>query len=277
MESSVFTVERDGHTAILWLDSPERRNAMGPEFWADLPVVMDELSTDPDVWVVVLAAKGPHFTVGLDLKTMGGTVAGGGSAGGAGGSSQAAKAARFLPEVKRLQRAVTAVADCPKPVIAAIHGWCIGGGVDLISACDIRLCSADAQFSIRETRIAIVADIGTLQRLPRIIGKGHMYELALTGKDINADRARDIGLVNDVLPDQESLLKAARDMAAEIAANSPIVVQGTKAVLRASEDRTVEEGLDYVAVWNAGFLQSNDLMEAMVAFMEKRPPQFKGE
>jgi enoyl-CoA hydratase len=276
MDSNVLTVERDGHVATLWLDSPERRNAMGPDFWADLPVVMDELSTDPDVWVVVLAAKGLHFTVGLDLKTMGGAVAGGG-AGGAGGSSQAARAARFYPEVKRLQRAISAVADCPKPVIAAVHGWCIGGGVDLISAADVRLCSADAQFSIRETRIAIVADIGTLQRLPRIIGKGHMAELALTGKDIGADRAHAIGLVNDVLPDQESLVKAAQAMAGEMAANSPLVVQGTKQVLRASEDRTVEEGLDYVAVWNAGFLQSNDLIEAMTAFVEKRPPDFKGE
>jgi enoyl-CoA hydratase len=279
MDSNVLTVERDGHVATLWLDSPERRNAMGPDFWADLPVVMEELSTDPDVWVVVLAAKGLHFTVGLDLKTMGGAVAGGGGGGGGGGdgSSQAARAARFYPEVKRLQRAISAVADCPKPVIAAVHGWCIGGGVDLISAADVRLCSADAQFSIRETRIAIVADIGTLQRLPRIIGKGHMAELALTGKDIGADRAHAIGLVNDVLPDQESLVKAAQAMAGEMAANSPLVVQGTKQVLRASEDRTVEEGLDYVAVWNAGFLPSNDLIEAMTAFLEKRPPDFKGE
>ncbi|HZQ28726.1 MAG TPA: crotonase/enoyl-CoA hydratase family protein [Acidimicrobiales bacterium] len=276
MDSNVLTVERDNHVATLWLDNPERRNAMGPDFWADLPAVMGELSTDPDVWVVIIAAKGPHFTVGLDLKTMGGAVAG---AGGPDGSSpsQAARAARFYPEVKRLQRAISAVADCPKPVIAAVHGWCIGGGVDLISAADVRLCSADAQFSIRETRIAIVADIGTLQRLPRIIGKGHMAELAFTGKDIGADRAHAIGLVNDVLPDQDSLVKAAQAMATEMAANSPLVVQGTKQVLRASEDRTVEEGLDYVAVWNAGFLQSNDLIEAMTAFLEKRPPEFKGE
>jgi Delta3,5-Delta2,4-dienoyl-CoA isomerase len=269
--SEVFSVERDGHVATLWLDSPERRNAMGPDFWSDLPVLMDELSADDDVRAVVIAAKGTAFTVGLDLKTMGGTISGGGS------GSKAGTASRFLPGVKRLQAAITSVADCPKPTIAAVHGWCIGGGVDLITAADIRLCAADAKFSVRETKIAIVADLGTLQRLPRVIAPGHVAELAYTGKDIDADRALRIGLVNDVLPDAEALHKAAWDMAGEIAANSPLVVQGTKHVLRASEDRTVEEGLDYVAVWNAAFLQSNDLGEAMSAFLEKRPPRFTGE
>jgi enoyl-CoA hydratase len=276
MDSEVFSVEHDGPVATLWLDSPERRNAMGPEFWADLPKLMEELSDDDAVRVVVIAAKGPHFTVGLDLKTMGGAVAGGGGDGNGEATSQAARASRLYKDVHRLQRSINAVADCPKPVIAAVHGWCIGGGVDLITAADIRLCSADAQFSVRETKIAIVADLGTLQRLPRVIAKGHAAELALTGKDISSDRAREIGLVNDVLPDAEGLWKAAHEMAAEIAANSPLVVQGTKQVLRACEDRTVAEGLDYVAVWNAAFLQSNDLFEALTAFIEKRPPTFTG-
>lgn len=272
MESSeVFTVERDGHVATLWLDSPERRNAMGPDFWSDLPLLMDTLSDDEDVRAVVIAAKGKHFTVGLDLKTMslgdGGTSA----------TSQAAKASRFLREVKRLQRSVSSVADCPKPVIAAIHGGCIGGGIDLISACDIRLASADAFFSVRETKMAIVADIGTLQRLPRVLTSGHVAELAYTGKDITAERAREIGLVNDVLPDHDAVVKAANEMAQEIAGNSPLVVRGTKAVLRAGAGRSVEEGLDYVAVWNAAFLQSNDLTEAITAFLEKRPPEYRGD
>ena len=270
--SEVLTVERDGHVATLWLDRPEKLNAMGPEFWADLPVLMDELSDDDDVRVVVLAGKGKHFSVGLDLKTMGGGVAGAG-----GGGSRASAAKRFYRDVKRMQGSVTAVADCVKPVIAAVHGYCIGGAIDLITACDIRLASADAFFSVRETKIAIVADVGTLQRLPRVVSAGHVAELAYTGKDIDADRAQRIGLVNDVYPDAEQLLKAAYDMAAEIAANSPLVVQGTKQVLRASSDMTVAEGLDYVAVWNSGFLQSNDLTEAITAFMQKRPAEFKGD
>ena len=269
--SEVLTVERDGHVAVLWLDSPERRNAMGPALWTDLPAAMQELAEDDEVRAVVVAAKGRDFTVGLDLKTMGGTLAGGS------GASQAARARRFLKDVRRLQDAVTSLEACPKPVIAAAHGWCIGGGIDLITAADIRLCSADARFSVRETRMAIVADLGTLQRLPRVVGPGHAAELAYTGKDIDASRAREIGLVNDVLPDQEALLKAALDMAGEIAANSPLAVQGTKAVMQASRELSVREGLDHVALWNAGFIASNDLGEAMTAFLEKRPPNFRGE
>jgi enoyl-CoA hydratase len=274
--SDVLTIERDGHVATLWLDNPDRRNAMGPAFWADLPVAVEELADDPSVRVVVIAAKGPHFTVGLDLKSMGGALSAG--SGGSGGSASGA-ARRFsgLREVKRLQNAVTAVADCPKPVIAAVHGYCIGGGIDLICASDVRVASEDAIFSVRETKVAIVADLGTLQRLPGIVGRGHVAELAYTGKDITAARAREIGLVNDVLPDMDATHAAAWDMAKEMAANSPLVVQGTKAVLRAGEGRSVAEGLDYVAVWNSAFLQSNDLVEAMTAFMEKRPPNFTGD
>ena len=143
--------------------------------------------------------------------------------------------------------------------------------------CDIRVAASDAVFSVRETKVAIVADLGSLQRLPRIIGAGHVAELALTGKDIDAARARDIGLVNDVVDGSaEGALKAARAVAEEIAANSPLAVEGTKAVLAANDGRTVPEGLEYVATWNAGMLASDDLMEAMVAFMEKRDPKFTG-
>src|SRR5439155_6243322 len=230
------------------------------------------LSEDDDVRAVVVAARGSAFTVGLDLKTMGASITGG-----ANKSSEAARRAIARREIKRMQASVTAVADCPKPVVAAVHGWCLGGGVDLITACDIRLAAADAVFSVRETKIAIVADLGTLQRLPGIIGRGHVAELALTGKDIDAERARQIGLVNDVLPDADAVVKAAHELATEIAANSPLVVQGVKAVLRASEGRPVADGLDYVGVWNAAFIQSNDLTEAMAAFLEKRSPNFTGE
>jgi enoyl-CoA hydratase len=188
----------------------------------------------------------------------------------------AAQARAGRQSVLRLQDAITAVARCPKPVIAAVHGYCIGGGVDLIAACDIRLASADAVFSVREAKMAIVADLGSLQRLPAIISAGHLAELAFTGKDIGAERAKEIGLVNDVATDADGVLKAARALAAEIAANSPIAVQGTKAVLAANEGRTVAEGLDYVATWNAGMLASDDLIEAVTAFMEKRPPKFTG-
>ena len=274
--SDVLTIEVDGHVATLWLDRPEKRNAMGLAFWADLPVAMAALGADTDVRAVVLAAKGPHFSVGLDLSALA-DIAGGGAADGGGPKpSVAARAARQRAEIVRLQASITAVADCPVPVIAAVQGWCIGGGVDLIAACDIRLASAEAQFSVREAKIAIVADVGSLQRLPAIIGKGHLAELAYTGKDIGAERAAAIGLVNHVSADPAAVLADARAMAAEIAANSPLAVQGTKAVLAAGETQSVAEGLDYVATWNAAFLSSDDLVEAMTAFMEKRPGNFTG-
>jgi enoyl-CoA hydratase len=279
-ESPVLSVEQDEWVATVWLDRPEARNAMGVDLWRDLPVAMEAVSRDQRVRAVVIAAKGPHFSVGLDLKAMGNLLAGGGGGQEADGatspSSMAARARGARSEVLRLQDSITAVARCPKPVIAAVHGYCIGGGVDLIAACDIRLASADAILSVREAKMAIVADLGSLQRLPTIISAGHLAELAFTAKDISAERAKEIGLVNDVAADAEGVLKAARALAAEIAANSPVAVQGTKAVLAANEGRTVAEGLDYVATWNAGMLASDDLVEAVTAFMEKRTPKFTG-
>jgi enoyl-CoA hydratase len=276
-DSPVLTIEQDGEVATIWLDRPEARNAMGADLWRDLPRAMQVVSDDNSVRVVVIAAKGPHFSVGLDLKAMGGLLSDGGENGGTSSPpSMAVRARSARGEVLRLQASITAVQDCPKPVIAAVHGYCIGGGVDLISACDIRLASADAVFSVREAKVAIVADLGSLQRLPRIINAGHLAELAFTGKDIDAARAKEIGLVNDVAVDPDGVLKAAYELAREIAANSPVAVQGTKSVLAANEGRTVSEGLEYVATWNAGMLASDDLVEAMMAFMEKRTPKFTG-
>jgi enoyl-CoA hydratase len=287
--SPVLSIERTNAVATVWLDRPEARNAMGEELWRDLPRAMEEVGQDADVRVVVVAAKGPHFSVGLDLKALGGILTGAGGAGGgaSGGEdgegdggevkpSGAARARTARTDVLRLQAAITAVAECPKPVIAAVHGYCIGGGVDLIAACDIRLASADAVFSVREAKVAIVADLGSLQRLPSIIGAGHVAELAYTGKDITAQRAKEIGLVNDVAGDADGVLRMAHEMADEIAANSPLAVQGTKAVLAANEGRTVAQGLDYVATWNAGMLRSEDLTEAMTAFLARRAPKFTG-
>jgi enoyl-CoA hydratase len=251
---------------------------MGPAFWTDLPLAMADLSADPEVRAIVIAAKGPHFSVGLDLKAMASLLANG--AGERDGASErvspASRAGRALSEIRRMQASVSSVAECPKPVVAAVHGYCIGGGVDLISACDIRLASADAIFSVRETKMAIVADLGSLQRLPRIIGAGHLAELAYTGKDLPASRAKEIGLVNDVFPDADEALESARALAAEIASNSPLVVQGTKAVIGAGEGKSVAEGLEYVALWNTSFLQSDDLTEAVSAFIEKRQAKFGG-
>jgi enoyl-CoA hydratase len=176
-----------------------------------------------------------------------------------------------------LQDAITAVADCRTPTIAAIHGWCIGGGVDLISAVDIRYASADAKFSVREVKLSIVADVGSLARLPYILSDGHLRELALTGKDIDAARAERIGLVNEVLPDADAALAAAHACAAEIAANSPLVTRGIKDVLDEQRTDDVAASLRYVAAWNSAFLPSKDLKEGIAAMFEKRAAHFTGE
>lgn len=270
--SEVFTIESDGPVATLWLDHPARRNAMGTVFWADLPMAMHVLSDDDRIRAIVLAAKGEAFTVGLDLKEMAPMLLQARQQG-----SEALQKRHLYREIKRLQDAISSVAESPKPVIAAVHGYCIGGGMDLITACDIRLAAADASFSVRETKMAMVADLGTLQRLPHILSQGHVAELVYTGKDITAERAHQIGLVNDVYPDKAALLAAAQALANEIAANSPLAVQGAKAILRANDGRTTGEALDHVALWNTSFLHSNDLREAVTAFQEKRPPTFQGE
>jgi len=269
MPYQVFEIEREAHVATVWLANPERRNAMGPPFWDELPRVMDELTADEAVRVIVIAARGAHFTVGLDLKTMGGQIV---ESGGSGAGARK----RLLDFILKIQRTVTTVARCEKPVIAVAHGYCIGGGIDLLTACDIRFAAADTTFGIRETRMAMVADVGTLQRLPGIIGRGQVAELAFSGDDFDAERARALGFVNHVHPDQTSALRAAQALAARIAANSPLAVTGTKRVLEYCADKSVEDGLTYVATWNAAFVASEDLQEALTAFMEKRNPAFRG-
>jgi enoyl-CoA hydratase len=272
---TTIRIDRDGHVAEVVLNTPERLNAMSMRFFDEIRHAFHALDLDPEVRAIVVWAEGRVFTAGLDLKEAAAGVLGGGA--GNGGRSMAARNYSLYRTIKDLQDCFTAIVDCRKPVIAAVHNKCIGGGLDLITACDVRLCSADASFSIYETRIAIVADVGTLQRITPIVGKGMAREMAFTGRFIPAERARSCGLVNEVHPDKQALLAAARAMAAEIAANAPMAVQGVKAVLNYSEEHPTAEGLEYVAQWNSSFVQSNDVAEAVSAFLEKRQPNFRGD
>ncbi len=265
-------VERAQDIAEVVLVGPGKGNAMGPDFWRELPQVFAALDADEAVRAVIVRGEGKSFSYGLDLPAM----MGGGGELPLAGANLAAERTRLFDLILTMQGAVSSVAACRKPVIAAICGWCIGGGLDLIAACDIRLASAEARFSLREVKLAIVADIGSLQRLPAIIGEGHTRELAFTGKDIDAARALRIGLVNEVYETPERLLTEARAMAGEIAANPPLAVQGAKRVLNACAGKPVAEGLQIGALWNAAFLQSHDLEEAVAAFLERRPPRFAG-
>jgi enoyl-CoA hydratase len=267
----VLEIERSDAVATLWLANAERRNALGPAFFEELPQRVAELEADETVRAVVLAARGASFSVGLDLKSDIGAAL---QASLAGGLAQSREQLYAL--IRRLQRPLQALAALDKPVVAAIHGVCIGGGLDLVCACDVRYASADAVIGLRETRMAIVADLGSLQRLGSIVGDGHLRELAFTGRDVDAAEAARIGLVNAVLPDAESALVHARRVAALIAANSPLAVRGVKRVLRAASRSALRDGLDYVALWNAAFLPSEDLVEAVSAFLQKREPTFQG-
>lgn len=264
-------IEHSGAIVEVIVRGPGKGNAMGPTFFRELPEVFAELDRDDAVRAIVLRGKGGVFSFGLDLKAVAETLMPLLSA-----ENLAKERTQLLRLIETWQQAADRVERCSKPVIAAIAGPCIGSGIDLAAACDVRLCSRDARFSVREVKVAIVADLGSLQRLPRIIGHGHTRELAFTGKDIDAERALRIGLVNDVFEDEATLLAAARAMAEEIADNPPLAVQGIKQVLAFGDERRILDGERFVAVWNSAFLASRDLAEAMAAFMEKRPPRFTG-
>jgi enoyl-CoA hydratase len=266
------SVETKERVATVTLIGPGKGNAMGPAFWSELPEVFGKLDADPEVRAIVLTGSGRNFSYGLDLPAMGDTLSPMMADG-----ALARPRAEFHARVKRMQQSITAVADCRTPTVASVQGWCIGGGVDLISAVDIRYASADAKFSVREVKLAIVADVGSLARLPLILSDGHLRELALTGKDIDAARAERIGLVNDVFEDAETCLAAAHATAAEIAANPPLVVQGIKDVLDEQRTAQVSASLRYVAAWNSAFLPSKDLKEGISAIFAKRAPEFNGE
>jgi enoyl-CoA hydratase len=270
-----LTIERDGRVATLFLDRPEKLNALHRPLWHGIPAAVAALDADPDVRVIVLAGKGKAFCAGIDLMDHAQGLGGGSLSGGAG--SPVAQRRQLYDDIRAYQRTCSCFADTNKPVIAAVHGACIGAGMDLITACDIRLASAEAVFSVRETRIAMVADVGSLQRLPRVIGDGAAREWIFTGADYTAQQAREVQLLNAVLPDAAAVLARAREMASAIAANSPLAVQGSKQVLGFASRREVDAQLDYVALWNAAFLHSEDLGEAMQAFMQRRPPQFRGQ
>ena len=261
-------VERDGHVAILWLNRPEKLNALSADMWQDIPEAVEALDVDDDVRVIVLAGRGRSFTVGIDLELLASLQPS--------GESPARSNMQLYQDIKRLQRTVSVFAETAKPVIAAIHGFCLGAGANLISACDVRWASSEATFSIRETKMGLVADIGALQRLPAIVGTGVTAEMALTGADYSASWALERGLVSRLFPEPEGLLAGARELASQIAANSPLVTQGVKRILQANDGRTIDQALDYMAQWNSSFLVSNDLMEAMSAFLEKRDPDFTG-
>lgn len=266
-DHSRLKIEKEGFVTRLVLNRPEKRNAMDVPFFTELGDAFSRLDEDPDVRVVVIRGEGKSFSAGLDLEALPGLV-----------QSTTAEAREGLRRmILQAQASMTALETCRKPVIAAAHGACIGGAVDLLSACDIRFASRDAVFSIRETKMAMVADLGTLQRMPYIVGESWFRELALSGRTFTAEEALRMNFITRLCEDLPSLYREAENLAAEIAACSPLTVQGVKDVIRFNREHGIRAGLDYVAQKNAAILMSEDLLEAAQAFMQKRPPQFKGK
>lgn len=266
-----YLLEKDGPLALVYLNRPEKKNAMGPSAWREPIDLFAELDQDPQVRVIILAGKGDCFCAGIDLENMVPTLPELMDTNQGGGTKW-----KLLPKIKELQEGISAIERCRKPVIAAIHGHCLGAGLDMATACDIRICSADARFSVKEAAVGFVADVGVLQRLPLIVGQGHARELAFTARTIDGARAREIQLVGEVCPDQQSLMAYARQLAAEIAGNSPLAVQATKDVLNFCVGKSIDDGLRYVASISANIIPSRDLLEAIKAFSEKRKPTFSG-
>lgn len=259
----------DSAVAELVLIGPGRGNAMGPAFWGELPTVVADLNADPTLRCLIVRGEGPHFSYGLDLPGMGTEL-------GAMLSDGAAGRAAIIQQARRMVAGFDALADGRLPVIAAIDGWCIGAGVELVAACDLRIASRAARFALREVKVGIVADLGGLARLPHLVGEAWARELALTGDDIDADTALRIGLVSRLADDAESLLALARSLAVRIAAHPPLVVAGIKQVMNARVAAAVDAANREAATLNGMLLQSEDFAEAMRAFMERREPLFRG-
>jgi len=268
MADRTIRLDITDHIAHVVLDRGAALNTMVLEFWQDMVDVFKELAERPEARVVVLSSTGKHFTAGLDLNAFA-SFAGDMMQGDPGRARE-----QLRRTVLEMQETFNVIDRCRLPVLAAIQGGCIGGGVDLISACDMRYCTEDAWFCIQEINIGMTADVGTLQRLPHIIPAGMMRELAYTGRRLPAARAREIGLVNAVYPDQQAMLADVMAIAAEIAAKSPLAVVGTKEMLNYTRDHNVRDGLDYIAAWQSGMFLSADLMETMQAKVQKREPKF---
>lgn len=271
MEYKYYLVEKKGHIAWVWLNRPEKKNAMNPPAWKETFPIFEDLDEDDNIRVVIVAAKGSDFNTGLDLKEMlveldeiTTPV------------QTAAMKKSFMKKLLKLQDGLTCIEKCSKPVIAAVHGMCFGGGLDLITACDIRLATKDAKFSLLEASVGMVADVGVLQRIPNIIGQGHARELAYSCRKITAERALRINLINDVYENYDELLKEAEKLANEIAENSPLAVQASKVVLKYGIGKSVDDGLLFNAAVSNYTIPSNDVMAAFKAFAEKKKPEFTG-
>ena len=267
MEFETLDVVVDGPVATVTMNRPEKLNAMNGTMFREIGEAFRWIDADTNARAIVLAGNGKHFTAGLDLKESGAVL-------GAHEGDPARVREKLRRHILFLQDCFTALEECRAPVVAAIHGACLGGGIDLVSACDIRVCTSETWFSIQEINVAIVADVGMLQRAPYLLPNGVLRELALTGRKFLADEASKYGFVNAVEADRDAAVAKATAIAEEIASKSPLAVAGTKAILNHSRDHTIVDGLDYVATWNSGQLLGEDLMKAATTALTRETVEF---
>ena len=266
---STIAIDFNDGIAEIRLNRAERSNAMNEAMWQELRTAFNWADATPVVRVVILSGAGKNFCAGIDLAMLGGVAE-------AVANKDPARSREALRRlILDLQDCLSSIERCRKPVLAAIHGVCIGGAVDLVTCCDMRYAASGAQFSIREIDVGMTADVGTLQRLPRLVPDGIVRELAYTGRNVEADEAQRIGLVNRVFDTQEALAEGVRQLAQGIAEKSPLAIRGTKEMLNYGRDHSVVDGLNYIATWNAAMLMSADLNESMSAMREKRLPKFE--
>jgi enoyl-CoA hydratase len=264
-----FHIEQKDHIAEIAFNRPDKANALNDGAWREMKAHFERFSDDPAVRVIILRGEGKHWCAGIDLELLMGLAQ----------LNQIQCEGRKREQVRafihHLQNCITAIENCRKPVLSAIHGGCIGGGVDIATACDLRYCSEDAYFSVKEVDLGLVADIGTLQRLPKLIPPAVALEMAFTGRKVGSAEAKQIGLVNGTYPNREELYKQVRSVAETIAAKSPLVIRGIKEIHQYTRDHSVPESLNYVATYNAAFLLSDDLMQAFQAKLSGQKPVFK--
>ncbi len=268
--SKPFDVEVNNSIAHIRFNRPEKRNSMNEDFWNLFPKEVEGLDDSGEIRALIVSSTGPHFSSGIDLNMFKDDVVEEQSENELGRSR-----GYFIQQLKYLQNAANCLEAARFPVIAAIQGGCIGGGIDLVTAADIRLCTKDAFFIIEEINVGLAADIGTLQRLPKIIPAGIAREWAMMGEKVSADRAKEVGLVSSLHDNQEGMLESAFEIAEKLVSKTPLAMWVTKEVLNYSRDHSVKEGLDNVNLWNAATLHKEDVMTTMMSKMQKKKPEYK--
>lgn len=264
-----FNYSVEDKVAHVVINRPDKANSLNEKAWKELKAIFEAIDKNPEARVAILSGEGNLFCAGIDLqmlmsvKSVEEIECGG------------RRSEKILDFIKELQSSINAIEKCSKPVLAAIHGGCIGGGVDVVAACDMRYSTDDAYFTIKEIDMGMVADLGTLQRLPKFVKPAVVAEMAFTGRKVGAIEAKEIGLVNNYYADKVVMMEEVEELATLIASKSPLSIRGTKEILRHTRDHSVEDGLHHMAVWNSAMLLSDDLSAAFMAAMSKQSAKFK--